>query len=84
MRSLDAIREEALQLGEEERGALADQLQESFLTPEELEIQAEWLKEVERRIEEYDAGNVKGIPYEDVMRELRAKYDPAHRASRRS
>ena len=82
-RSLDEIRDEALQLDEVERGALADSLAESFLTPEELEIQEEWMKEVERRIADHDAGKTKSIPLEDVMRKLRAKYSSTSGAPRR-
>jgi hypothetical protein len=50
-RSLDELRDEVLELGVEERGALADAVWESFLTPEEKEIQEEWIAEAERRLE---------------------------------
>ena len=52
-------------------------------TPEELEIQEEWMKEVERRIADHDAGKTKSIPLEDVMRKLRAKYSSTSGAPRR-
>ncbi len=71
---LDYIRAKALKLPEEERGALADDLYNSFLTTEEREIQAEWIEIAERRAEELRSGKVKGIPLDEVMRELRAKY----------
>ena len=82
-RTLDEIRDDAMQLGVEERGALADSIAESFMTPEELEIQEAWLQEAERRVADYDAGKVKGIPYEEVMRKLREKYSAKSGVSRR-
>ncbi len=73
-RTLDELREEALELGVEERGALADSLWESFLTDEEKQIQEEWIAEAERRLEAARAGKVKSIPWEEVRARLRAKY----------
>ena len=80
-RTLDELRDEALELGVEERGALADSIWESFLTDEEREIQNAWIEEAERRLEEYRSGKVKASPYEEVMAELRAKYDGRGRSS---
>ena len=82
-RTLDEIREEASHLSDEERGALADSLWESFLTPEELDIQREWIEEAERRIDKVDAGKMKTSPWEDVRRELLEKYAPTSRRSQR-
>jgi len=82
-RTLDKIRSDAMQLGVEERGALADSIAESFMTSEELEIQEAWMQEAARRIADYDAGKVKGIPHEDVMRHLREKYSGKSGVSRR-
>jgi len=73
-RTLDEIREDAMQLDVEERGALADFLWESFLTAEEREVEAVLLDEAERRLADYEAGRAEGIPLDDVMRELRAKF----------
>lgn len=82
-RTLDEIRDEALGLGVEERGALADSLWESFLTPEEREIQDAWIEEAERRIAAYEAGQTKAIPAEEFFRELRAKSTRARRRTGR-
>ena len=73
-RTLDELREEAMKLGVEERGALADAIWESLLTDEEREIQQSWIEEAERRLQEMEEGTVELIPGEQVIRELRAKY----------
>jgi putative addiction module component (TIGR02574 family) len=80
-RTLDEIRDEAIQLDVEERGILVDTLFESFLTPEEREIQEAWLDEAERRLADYEAGRTKSVPYEEVMRKLRAKMGAKSRDS---
>ncbi|HEX9984039.1 MAG TPA: addiction module protein [Thermoanaerobaculia bacterium] len=82
MRTLDAIRDEALQLNEEDRGVLADALWESFLTPEERELQEEWLDEAERRIADLEAGRSRTIPAEEVFARLRTKYSAKDRSAR--
>jgi putative addiction module component (TIGR02574 family) len=79
-RTLDDIRDEAMQLGIEERGALADSIWESFLTDEEREIQNAWIDEAERRLANYRSGKTKTIPLEKVMSRLRAKYDGKRRS----
>ena len=42
------------------------------LTPEEWE--AEWVDEINRRIEDSKAGKTVGIPHEEVMRRMKEKY----------
>src|SRR4051794_35768018 len=84
MRSLDEIRDEVLKLDEIERGAIADALAESFMTPEELEIQQSWIEEVERRMADHEAGKTKSAPFEEVMRKLRGKYSSENRNRGRS
>jgi putative addiction module component (TIGR02574 family) len=78
-RSLDKVRDDAMRLSVEERGVLADDLWWSFLTDEEREIQNEWIEVAEQRAEELHSGKAKGIPLEEVMSELRAKYSSARR-----
>jgi putative addiction module component (TIGR02574 family) len=80
-RTLDEIREDAMQLNVEERGYLVDTLFESFLTPEEQEIQEAWLDEAERRLADYEAGRTKSVPFEEVMRKLRARTGAKSRVS---
>jgi putative addiction module component (TIGR02574 family) len=78
-KTLDKIRDEAMRLSVEERGVLADDLWWSFLTDEERRIQSEWIEVAEQRAEELRSGKAKGIPLEEVMSELRAKYSSARR-----
>ena len=80
-RTLDQLRDEAMELDIEERGALADSLWESFLTDEEREIQNAWIEEAERRLQDYRSGKVKSVPYAEVMARLRAKHDGRGRSS---
>jgi putative addiction module component (TIGR02574 family) len=80
-RTMDDIWDELKALTIEQRSLLAEWLLDSLSTAEELEIEEEWLVEAERRVAEVEAGTARLIPAEDVMRELRAKYEP-HRRSR--
>ena len=81
-RTFDEVCADAMQLSVEERGSLVDSLHDSFLTDEEREIQEAWIEEAERRLADYDAGRAEGIPYEEVMRKLRAKFSaPSGRPS---
>ena len=73
-RTLDELRDEVMELSVEERVALADSVWEGLLTPEEKEIQEEWIAEAERRLEAARAGEVKSIPWEEVRARLWAKY----------
>lgn len=77
-RTFERVRDDAMELSVEERGWLADAIWESLLTDEEREIQNEWIADAERRLKGVEDGTAKLIPYEDVKRELRAKY-PAQR-----
>ena len=54
------------------RARLAEVLLRSLDELSEMEIEALWLAEAERRERAWDAGEVKGIPAEEVMRELRS------------
>lgn len=81
--TFDEVYKDALKLDVELRGALADAIWETFLTDEEREIQNEWISEAERRLEEMRSGKVKGIPYEKVAADVRAKLDANRRSSRR-
>jgi putative addiction module component (TIGR02574 family) len=82
-KTLDEVRADAMQLSVEERGALADSLWESFLTDEERDIQAAWIEEAERRLDEIRSGRAKTVAWEEVRAELMAKYgEQARRSSR--
>ena len=74
-RSYEEVQEEALELSVEDRSRLAEDLLDSILTDEERAIEQEWLEFAERRRAEVDAGTATLIPAEDVIRELKAKYN---------
>jgi putative addiction module component (TIGR02574 family) len=75
------LTKQALALTPEERVELAETLLTSvdgFATPE---IEAAWLKEVERRVEEIEMGQATLIPAEEVHRKVRAMVHEARRLS---
>jgi len=78
-RTFEEVREQAMNLSYEERALLAEQLWDSGRTAEEREIEQAWVAEAERRIAETDAGIGELIPGDDVIRELRSKYDQSSR-----
>ena len=45
------------------------------LNPSQKEIDALWVKEVERRVKDLRTGKVKPIPGEEVFREIKKKFD---------
>lgn len=83
-RRFEKLRDAALELPVEERSWLAEQLWDSARTAREREIDAAWMVEVERRLQEIEDGTATLIPAEEVFRELRAKDAPRRRRSRRS
>lgn len=78
-RNYDEIRDEALELSDEERLDLAEELYDSALSDEERALEAEW----DRRAEELIDGRVKGIPVEESIARARAAMNDAHRRSSR-
>ena len=64
----DQIVSAALALPPEVKARLAEQLLDSLLPPEQKEIDEGWAKEAERRIKEYEAGNVTTIPADEVLK----------------
>jgi len=67
---LDDVITAALQLGIEERAELAGRLLLSLDEPSESEVEALWLEEAERRLKEFRAGKVRGIPADEVFRRV--------------
>jgi putative addiction module component (TIGR02574 family) len=63
MTTYQSILAQASELPVEERIKLIDALYETVPQPP---LDEEWLAEIERRSAEYDAGQVKGIPWEEV------------------
>jgi len=80
-RTLEEVRDYAMELSLEERSSLAEDLWDSARTAEEREIDEAWEKEIDRRVAEVDAGTATLIPADDVIRELRAKYGKRSRHS---
>lgn len=64
----------AMALPDAERMRVADELIASLDPAEQQRTEEAWAREVERRIDELDAGKVRGRPADEVMRELREKY----------
>lgn len=58
-------------LSPEERSRLVDILLESLHEPAIAEVEAAWDVEIERRLAEYDRGEVKSIDAEDVFSKAR-------------
>lgn len=68
------LKDQLATLPREDRLELASFLLESTDTPLDPEWEQAWVKELDRRSEELRSGKVKGIPGDQVMRELREKY----------
>ncbi|HEX8905761.1 MAG TPA: addiction module protein [Longimicrobiaceae bacterium] len=66
---LDQLEKELLQLPRDVRARLADVLAESV----EKEVAAAWDEEIGRRLDAYERGELKTIPAEEVLAELRAR-----------
>ena len=71
-KSTTKLFEDSLALNEVERASLAALIIES-LEPKDSDADAEWQREIERRILELDSGSVEPIPWESVQRRLRRK-----------
>jgi putative addiction module component (TIGR02574 family) len=69
--TLEQLTAEAMQLPIESRASLADRLVESLDSAELDEIQRLWTAEAIRRRDEIRSGQVKSIPSEQVLNEVR-------------
>ena len=72
--SFDEIWRAAMELPPDSRAMLAGHLLESLDQPEQMEVDAAWSEEIERRIRDVDEGRVKLIPGEEVLAELRSRF----------
>jgi putative addiction module component (TIGR02574 family) len=61
----------AMKLSDRERARLAQELIASLETEIEPDVEALWLAEAERRVEELRSGKVKGIPAEEAFARVR-------------
>lgn len=71
-RTFEEVREEVMELPEQDRVHLAHQLARS-VTHSTPEIEEAWLDEIDRRIELQDAGEIQDIDAETLYRELRQR-----------
>jgi putative addiction module component (TIGR02574 family) len=71
----DQLLAEAMALDVREREALAEELLLTVDDGTREEIDAAWAEEIDRRIAEYERGEVKAIPGDQVLRELRARHN---------
>ncbi|MFP4549008.1 MAG: addiction module protein [Fidelibacterota bacterium] len=70
----EKIYEQALELPAEDRMELIDKLLISENLPTQQEINQAWSKEVERRIQEIENGDVELIPGDVVFERINKKY----------
>lgn len=73
----DTLVQGALQLSPQDRARLAQTLLHSLddaSAEDPLEVERAWQEEIERRMADVRAGNVAGIPADEVFAKLRAKY----------
>ncbi len=75
----EELYKKALDLDERERAALAARLIESLDAEVEEGVEAAWLAEVERRMEELDSGKVQTIPWEELRARLFRHLNASHK-----
>lgn len=63
----------ALGLSETERADLAVSLLRSLDAPDDLNSEAAWAAEIERRLQDIDNGAVELVPWQNVMDEMRRR-----------
>lgn len=71
--SREQLFEEALHLDEDARARLAGLLIDSLDMEAEKGAEAEWLIEIERRMQALDSGEVEAVPWEEVKERLYKK-----------
>jgi putative addiction module component (TIGR02574 family) len=72
-RALADIERDIRALSEEERAALLRKLIDDLDAPGEPEVEAAWLQESERRLNEIEDGTAKTFPADDVIKEARSR-----------
>jgi hypothetical protein len=81
-KTLDEVRRDAMELSDEDRDVLAQELRDSCMTTEERDVEAAWIEEAERRYADWQAGNAEAVSLDETLGELRAKYGTRERAAR--
>lgn len=72
-RNVAEILLEASELPETDRAELAGRLLETLQGEPDEDVEAAWAEEVERRVRQIDAGEVKTIPWDEVRAKLHAR-----------
>jgi len=72
---ISEVLKQALELPAEGRAALAGALLESLDAAVDASAEAEWDREIARRIEELDAGVVKPVAWSEARRQIAAALD---------
>ncbi len=71
--TLSELKKKASQLPEEERAELALSLIESLDGPEDSDVEQAWQQEIERRVRQFERGEVELIPAEEVFARARRR-----------
>jgi len=72
-REASELLKRALSLPEEERAVLAGSLLDSLDASSDTDVELAWQQEVARRLDEFDQGKAKTIPWTEVRQRLAAK-----------
>ena len=72
------IARKALELSEDDRHYVVDELNNSFSREVNPQIEEAWKKEIERRVKEVDEGKVELIPLEEVLQRVREKLEDSY------
>lgn len=72
IRNTAKVVSDALSLPPRSRARLADKLLESLNEPRQREIDRLWAEEGEDRIDAYEKGGLKTIPWREVLRHLKS------------
>ena len=69
-RTFTDVWKEAAELSDEDRATLAGLLIESLEGEPDLDVEAAWAAEIDKRVAELDASTVESIPWEQVRQRL--------------
>jgi hypothetical protein len=72
--TVDDLVEQAKQLAPAEQAALSERILE-LVSPHEREWQEAWTVEARSRMEAYRRGEIEAYDFDEVMEEMRVKYD---------
>jgi putative addiction module component (TIGR02574 family) len=73
MKTFEEVASEAFQLPTDQQLKLANQILMNVDPPSDPQVDKAWDEEIQRRIRQYDNGEVAGIPGPEVFRAIRQK-----------